>query len=158
MKMQLKIFVDGLIPGDKELGAPKFSAVAWPQFQEESDFLARLSVVFNDFQNNTAGCAFSENNEGDLGKESNECKESRECNEAMLKSFSAFFKEKHSTFYVEFKEVVMGLYFSSPAVLVAMGEVEIPLFPRGQSLPAFNNEMLESVYNRGEIWRSVNKH
>jgi hypothetical protein len=104
--------------------------------------LARVSAVINEFRNSVPGCDFSATNESD---------------EAMVESFSSFFKEKHNELYVEFREVVMGLYFSSPPVLVAMGEVEIPLFPRGQSLPTFNVDMLESVYNRGEIWRRVNR-
>ncbi len=142
--MQLKIFVDSLIPGDEALGAPKFSAVAWPLLQESRDLIAHVSVVIKEFRNSATGCVISESNE------------SIESNEAMAKSFSSFFKEKHNVLYVEFREIVMGLYFSSPAVLVAMGEEEMPLFPRGQSLPTFNTDMLESVYSRGEIWRRVN--
>lgn len=145
MEMQLINFVDSLIPGDEELGAPKFSAVAWPQLQENCELLARVCVVIKDFQNDISDCAF------------NEIVDSKESNEAMVKSFSSFFKEKHNELYVEFREIVMGLYFSSPAVLVAMGEVDIPLFPRGQSLPTFNTDMLESVHSRGEIWRKVNR-
>lgn len=141
MDAQLITLIDSFIPGDIDLGAPKCSVVVWPQLQEERDFLARIDDVINDY-NKVPGCAFSENIGGD---------------EIALKAFSSFFMEKHKELYVEFREIIMGLYFSSPSVLVALGEEEIALFPRGQSLPTFNADMLESVYSRGEIWRRVNR-
>ena len=145
MEMQLINFVDSLIPGDNELGAPKFSTVAWFQLQEETKLLKRVDVVIKDFRNNVTASV------------SNETNESNENNDVMVKSFSSFFKAKYNELYFEFRDVVIGLYFSSPAVLIAMGEVETPLFPRGQSLPPLNTDMLESVYSRGEIWRRVDR-
>ena len=135
--MQLIDYIDSLMPGDNDIGVPCFSAVAWPQLQKERDLLIRVDSVIEKFVNSSPGNA-------DEGQEE------------WTSLFTSFFKREHNNLYLAFREVVVGLYFSSPVVLGAMGESEHPLFPRGQSLPAFNTDMLEGVFNRGKIWRGTN--
>lgn len=128
--MLLIDILDAQMPGDQALGVPCFSKVAEQALlREHGTLAARMSEFLEDFASET-----------DLSE-----------------SFFNFLKRRDIELYSEFREVVVSLYFTAKPVLAALGEEQIPLFPRGQSLPEINYDLLESVYQRGSIWRPLNK-
>lgn len=136
--MLLIDYIDALLPGDKALAVPRFSEVAGVAFYaENSQLVSSTEVIIEQFRSGV-GVNFHETNDDDLAK-----------------SFSMFFKQSDAELYLEFRDVVIGLYFSSKTVLAAIGEEQAPLFPRGQSLPEVNYDLLENVYNRGAMWRRL---
>ena len=53
--------------------------------------------------------------------------------------------------------LVLKAYYTDPRVQVGLGIGSTPPFPTGISVEAGNLELLESVFNRGSIYRSVNE-
>lgn len=53
--------------------------------------------------------------------------------------------------------LLLKAYYTDPRVQVGLGIGSAPPFPSGISVEAGNLELLESVFNRGSIYRSVNE-
>ena len=53
--------------------------------------------------------------------------------------------------------LLLKAYYTDPRVQVGLGIGSAPPFPTGISVEAGNLELLESVFNRGSIYRSVNE-
>jgi hypothetical protein len=53
--------------------------------------------------------------------------------------------------------LLLKAYYTDPRVQVGLGIGSVPLFPLGKSVEAGNLELLESVFNRGSIYRSVDE-
>lgn len=127
--MCLNEFIDELLPGDLARGVPAFSHMAGERLQRlYPELCAQMEVALTSL--NLAPAS------------------SLEMRISALNAFSA------ATF-AEFRDVILGLYFSTSAVLNAMGETSEPLFPRGQTLPPIDFELLTQVYERGCRWRST---
>ena len=53
--------------------------------------------------------------------------------------------------------LLLKAYYTDPRVQVCLGIGSAPPFPLGKSVEAGNFELLESVFNRGSIYRSVDE-
>lgn len=53
--------------------------------------------------------------------------------------------------------LLLKAYYTDPRVQVGLGIGSVPPFPLGKSVEVGNLELLESVFNRGSIYRSVDE-
>lgn len=68
---------------------------------------------------------------------------------------SAAVQRKLGEPYLRFATLVLEHYYSSPEVMRALGLGQQPPFPGGRHVEAGDLSMLEPVYDRGKIYRSV---
>lgn len=126
--MNLMAWIDHLLPGDAALDVPCFSSAVGEMLVSEYPELSQRLELFISKQE----VSFHEN--------------------PFL--MTEKLNEKDPVTFGQFRDVILGLYFSSKKVLHALNEIEEPLFPRGQSLPANDYDLLMPVYERGRIWRN----
>lgn len=127
--MSLNDFIDELIPGDPDRGAPPFSLAVGARLQQH------YSALCADMTQALAAPEISA--------------------AATLDVRVAALLARDAVGFAVFRDTVLGLYFSTPIVLAALGESSEPLFPRGQSLPAIDFDLLNPVYERGRCWRAT---
>lgn len=53
------------------------------------------------------------------------------------------------------RDTLLEIYFSHPAVIMAVRGSDAPLFPSGADVAQIDFDMLEPVFERGEIFRKV---
>ena len=136
--MQSLEFLDLLLPGDELRGVPNFSAVVDSLFIDTQKVLwTRLDELLGLWRVQEA-----------QGRISN-------INHRHIPSLIAFIKRADGDFYETLREEVLNHYLTRPIVLRGLGESLEPLFPRGQVLPTFPFDALETVYERGALWRAI---
>ena len=134
--MRLQQYLNSLLPGDEDFEIPAFNTIAWEELcNKHPKLIQRVEQVVTEYEL---------------------LQGQREVDDQGL-GLVNYWKGEDLPLYETFRDLVIGIYFSSPSVLRALGEESEPLFPRGQSLPAINFDLLEDVFNRGKQWRSTEK-
>ncbi len=123
--MNIENFVNSLLPGDTERHISCFSELCGGLLNR------RYSDLVIDLEN--ALQAFSAQ------------RTDQERAESEADAFTVYLKTKAPMLYEQFIETILGLYLSQPEVISGLDECAEPLFPRGQSLPAINFDLLEPV-------------
>ena len=138
----INLVLDTLIPGDNELGMPPASEVDFAAYQLKykaqqvvGDFLAELTTIAL----STFGMEFTYLDEGQRLAAVNACKLKN------IRLFSAFLTH------------CFRAYYSEKAILNRLSVGSVPPFPVGNTIEQNDWGLLEPVYERGPIYRTVHE-
>lgn len=134
------MLIDTLIPADSDLGMPGISETDFDLYMKQH----RLESLCNDFTRMV----------------------DQVCQEKYAMSFAAMTDPQRLEAVNACKLVNVRLfsdtvaqlfkaYYSSPMVLAKIKSGSVPPFPHGNALPDDDWSLLESVYERGRIYREV---
>ncbi len=136
----IKLVLDTFIPGDTSLGMPSAALIDFETYQRKygihqlvSDFLAELAVLSLD----KFGKKFADLNEDSRLAVVNAC------------------KAKNVRLFAAFLTNCFRAYYSDKAVLSCIPTGSVPPFPIGNVLEQDDWSLLEPVYDRGPIYRTV---
>lgn len=138
--MMIKLVLDTFIPGDTSLGMPSAALIDFETYQCKykiqqlvSDFLAELALLSLD----KFGKRFVDLNEDSRLAAVNAC------------------KSKNVRLFADFLTNCFRAYYSDQAVLNRLPTGSVPPFPIGNVLEQDDWRLLEPVYDRGPIYRTV---
>lgn len=140
MLIDLKAIIDTMLPGDPELGMPSASEIDFDVYLSQhrienlaNEFIQMLNKVCEE----KYGQVFDELDGKIKMQAINSCKL------VNVRLFSDLVGH------------LLKAYYTSPYVLAKIGAGSIPPFPQGNSIEQDDWSILESVYDRGRMYREI---
>jgi hypothetical protein len=137
---ELKIIIDTLLPGDAALGMPSASLIDFDFYLKQHN-LTEVSIDFIEMLDKVCtekiGRTFSELDGVQKMQAINACKL------VDVRLFSAMI------------EHLLKAYYTSPSILMKIRAGSIPPFPNGNSIEENDWSNLETVYEKGKIFRDI---
>jgi len=137
----LNLIIDTILPGDCSLNLPPASQINLNIYVNRYNKQSLMDEFFNLINKvclDNFGSNFSELS-----------------NDKRLKALEAC-KSANVRLFVDFITNVFRAYYTNPRVLEAINSGSIPPFPIGNALENDDWEILEPVFERGIIYRSIN--
>ena len=133
----LLVFVQELLPGDKDLNIPPAGEIEVAEIQSDQGTLRSLQNLWVEFEKLFASGSWRSDSAIDL------------------LNFQTTSPTLFSQFTREISDVLLSTYYQRRDVLLGLGIDSNPPFPQGRSVKQSDLSMLEPVYERGPIYRSL---
>jgi len=136
----LKLVIDAMLPGDPELGMPSASLIDFNNYLR-TYHLEELIDAFTSILEQVCIEKYSQ-----LFSELDSIQKLNAINACKLKNIRIF-----STMVSH----LLRAYYTSPEIQMKIGVGSVPPFPNGNSIAEDDWSLLETVYERGRIFRDV---
>ena len=132
--------INTMLPGDVSLGMPAASEAGVQSYFEQHD----LAALVDDFTQLLGGVALVKCGQAFMSLDAAARLQAiNACKLANVRLFSTFLTQ------------VLRAYYTAPEVLRLIGAGSLPPFPSGNELAQDDWSMLESVFERGKVYREV---